>query len=332
MLALSLEAESGGTMSQEKGHMSKAANHTTPSREAVAKAQEALADEAGVDIRSRWVELDDGLALHLLEAGEGEPLILLHGSGNNSASWVPLMERPLGRRVVAVDRPGYGLSSGVAYRRVDYRQTAVALVTRLLDALEIDKADIVGNSTGAVWALWTAIDQPGRVQRLVLAGATPLLPGTTPPFPLRLMTTPGIGSLLGKLMPDPTPESVEKMMAGMGEGDTIGDYPRLIDVFMAASSDPVAGKASQTELSLMIRGFAGFRRGLLFTEQELWQISSPILLIWGDHDPVGDVEAARRAENILPQTRLEVLPTGHAPWWGEPDKTAALISGFLGSE
>lgn len=300
--------------------------------EAVARAQEALVAEADINARSRWIELEGGLAVHVLEAGEGEPLILLHGSGNNSASWVPLMERPMDRRVIAVDRPGYGLSAPVEYQRDDYRQTAVNLVTGLLDALGLDSADLVGNSTGSVWALWTATDQPQRVRRLVLAGATPLLPGTSPPLPLRLMTTPGVGTLLGKMMPDPTPASVEKMMGGMGEGDTIGRYPRLVDVFVAAGSDPVAGAASQSELSVMIRGLAGWRRQYLFTEEELRQVSQPLLLIWGDHDPVGDVDAARRAESLFRKARLQVLPTGHAPWWGEPDETAALISGFLVSE
>jgi pimeloyl-ACP methyl ester carboxylesterase len=193
------------------------------SRKAVAEAQEALIAESDIDARSRWVELDSGLAMHVVEAGEDEPLILLHGSGNNSASWIPLMERPLGRRVIAVDRPGYGLSPAVEYQQADYRQTAVSLVTGLLDALELESADLVGNSTGSIWALWTALDQPRRVKSLVLAGATPLLPRTSPPIPLRLMTTPIVSGLLGRILPDPSPDTVIKMMGGMGEGDTIDD-------------------------------------------------------------------------------------------------------------
>lgn len=208
-----------------------------PSR-AVAEAQEALLAEAGGAIRSRWVELDDGLKVHVLEAGEGEPLLLLHGSNNNSASWVPLLLNARGRRMIAVDRPGYGRTAPVQYRRSDYRQTAVEHVTGLLDALHIESANIVGNSTGSVWALWTAIDEPTRVRSLILAGATPLLPGTKPGFPFRIMTTPVLGRLLAKMMPGPSPESVTKMMGIMGEGDTIGRYPKLLDVFVAAGSIP----------------------------------------------------------------------------------------------
>lgn len=302
---------------------------STP-RDAVAEAQQRLRDEASIDIASRWIELDTGLSVHILEAGIGEPLILLHGSGNNAASWVPLMEQNLdGRRVIAVDRPGYGLSDPVVYRRKDYRPATVSLVTGLLDAFGLERADLVGNSTGSIWAIWTAIDQPQRVRSLTLLGATPLLPGTSPTVPLRLMTTPVIGDLLSKLLPDPSPSSVLKMMAGMGEAETIGDYPKLVDVFVAAGSDPVAGEAAQSELRVMIRGLAGFRSQYRFLETELKSVSHQILLIWGDHDPIGDTATALRTENTIPNARLEMLPTGHAPWWGEPEKTAALISNFL---
>ncbi len=319
-------------MSHQQGSVSMDISETETPRQLVAKAQEALMAEAGGAIRSRWIEFDDGSRVHALETGEGEPVILLHGSNNNSASWVPLMQHSVGRHLIAIDRPGYGRSDGVAYQRNDFRQTAVGLVTGLLDALHLDSADLVGNSTGSVWSLWTAIDQPSRLRNLVLAGATPLLPGTQPGLPFRVMTTPLLGSLLAKMMPDPSPESLTKMMAMMGEGDTIGRYPRLLDVFVAASSDPIAGEASQSEMNAMIRGLAGFRTQFRFTENDLERVHQPVLLIWGDHDPIGNLTAAEQVRDALPNATLKVVPTGHAPWWGQPDQTAHLINRFLQTE
>ncbi len=145
------------------------------------------------------------------------------------------------------------------------------------------------------------------------------------------MTTPIVSGLLGRILPDPSPDTVIKMMGGMGEGDTIGRYPRLVDVFVAAGSDPIAGEASQSELSVIIRGLPGFRKAYLFTEEDLSQVSHPLLLIWGDQDPIGGVDAARQAETAFPNAQLHVLPTGHAPWWGEPDRTATQITRFLES-
>ena len=119
------------------------------------------------------------------------------------------------------------------------------------------------------------------------------------------------------------------MMAGMGEGDTISRYPKLVDVFVAAGSDPIAGEASQSELSVMIRGLAGFRPEYQFNAEDLQRVTHPLLLIWGDHDPIGDVETAQRTENTFPNAQLHVLPTGHAPWWGQPEQTTVLIKDFL---
>lgn len=303
-----------------------------PEREAVAKAQEALVAETGAEIRSSWIESDTGTMIHALEAGEGEPLILLHGSANSAADWVPLMKVPLNRRLIVVDRPGFGLTDPVEYHRDELRRTAVTIVTGLLDALGVDRADIVGSSGGSVWALWTALDQPHRVRRLALLGATPLMPGTTAPIPLRLMATPVVGKLLGRLMPAPSPESVTRMMGMMGEGETVGRYPKLIDVHVAAGSDPIASEAAERELKALIRGLTGFRSRYVFTEQELSEVEQPTLLIWGDHDPIGDLDAARRVTDAIPHAELTVLSTGHAPWWGEPDRCASLIAEFLEAE
>lgn len=301
----------------------------SPEREAVAKAQEALVAVSGTGIHSYWIESAAGVMIHTLEAGEGEPLIFLHGSGNSVADWVPLMKVPWNRRLIAVDRPGFGLSDLVEYHRDELRATAVTIVTGLLDALGLDRTDIVGSSGGSVWALWTALDQPHRVRSLALVGATPLLPGTSAPVPLRLMATPVIGSLLGRLMPAPSRESVTKMMGMMGEGETVGRYPELIDVHVAAGSDPIASEAAERELTALIRGLTGFRSRYVFNEEDLSRIEQPTLLIWGDRDPIGGLDAARRASEAIPHAKLSVLSTGHAPWWGEPDRSAALITEFL---
>lgn len=255
--------------------------------------------------------------------------MLLHGSGNSAVSFLPLLEHVGGRRLLVVDRPGHGLSEPLDDGVGQPRRTAVEVLTGLLDALELDRIDLLGNSTGGAWSLWMALDRPQRVRRIVLAGATPLLPGTRPPVPLRLMTTPVLGGLLARVMPDPSPASVQKMMAGMGEGDTIVRHPGLVEAFVAAGSDPVAGTATQGELRAVIRGLAGFRPEHRFVDADLRRVHQPTLLIWGDHDPVGDVEAARRTAAALPDATVEILPAGHAPFWGEPARTGQLTTRFL---
>ncbi len=60
--------------------------------------------------------------------------------------------------------------------------------------------------------------------------------------------------------------------------------------------------------------------------EELRRLTVPTLLIWGDHDPVGAVEAAQATAGLIPDPRLEVLPAGHVPYLGHPDRVADLVA------
>ena len=74
-------------------------------------------------------------------------------------------------------------------------------------------------------------------------------------------------------------------------------------------------------------GSLGFRRSALVRAEELRRVRAPTLLIWGDRDPVGTVEAARVTAELIPQAQLEVLPGGHVPYLWEPraDGRAAVL-------
>ena len=68
-----------------------------------------------------------------------------------------------------------------------------------------------------------------------------------------------------------------------------------------------------------------------FRADQLASLGVPVLLIWGDHDPVGSVEVAQAAAREIPDARLEVLAAGHVPQFGHPALVAALIDGFVRS-
>jgi pimeloyl-ACP methyl ester carboxylesterase len=119
-------------------------------------------------------------------------------------------------------------------------------------------------------------------------------------------------------------------MSGVGEAETIVRYPELIDALVAGGNDPVAAAADLAELRAMIQPL-GFRRSMRFRPADLQALSVRTLLIWGDHDPVGSVGAARAAAGLIPDARLEVLPAGHVPQLGHPERVAALVSDFARS-
>jgi pimeloyl-ACP methyl ester carboxylesterase len=287
---------------------------------------------AGSSVRGRHVEMGAGGRAHLLEKGEGPPVVLLHGTGNAAGFLLPLLDELHGVRVIAPDLPGVGLSDPIDLPADRYRDTAVAWLDGLLDTLELDATTLVGHSGGGVWALWYALAYPDRVRRLVLIGP-PALPRTSCPLPMRLVATPGVGALLSRLAP-PTPTSVLRLARVMGEQVTLTRRPDLIDLLVALGRDPVTDRAATAEIRLLVSPFAllsrsGFRGRSRVRPGELGQVAMPTLIVWGERDPLGGVSVAQAITDLIPHARLEVLPTGHGPWLGEPERTAAAIVDFV---
>jgi 4,5:9,10-diseco-3-hydroxy-5,9,17-trioxoandrosta-1(10),2-diene-4-oate hydrolase len=121
--------------------------------------------------QGRFVTLPDGLRLHYLEAGEGEPVVFIHGSGPGASGHSNFKENypvfaKFGYRAIVPDLPGYGRSD-----KPDTQYTLdffVNALTGLLDALDIQSCVLVGNSLGGAIAIKMALDLPKRVSRLVL--------------------------------------------------------------------------------------------------------------------------------------------------------------------
>ncbi|HKG67113.1 MAG TPA: alpha/beta hydrolase [Solirubrobacteraceae bacterium] len=276
--------------------------------------------------RGRRVELASGRRINVLETGDGVPALFLHGSSTDSRSLLPLLPHLDGVRAIVVDRPGFGRSDPVRVPKERFRAAAVAFVDEILDAFGLERPALAGNSMGGTWALWYALARPERVRRLVLVGSAPLLPGTRAPAPLRLMATPVVGALLARVKPNAA--MVVRLMASMGEKHSIVRHPELLATLVATGRDPAATAVNRAELRAVL-GPLGFRRSALVRAEDLRRVRAPTLLIWGDRDPVATVEAARVTAELIPQAELAVLPAGHVPYLGHPERTAALLSSFV---
>ena len=117
----------------------------------------------------------------------------------------------------------------------------------------------------------------------------------------------------------------------MGEKDTIVRHPDVIESLVAAGRDPIAAAAGLAEFRA-IGTFLGFRPSLRVPPEDLRSLTMPTLVIWGDRDPTGTVEAAQLTTSRIPHTQLEVLPAGHVPWLGNARRVAELLSGFVRSD
>ncbi|CAM3750788.1 alpha/beta fold hydrolase [Polaromonas hydrogenivorans] len=128
--------------------------------------------------------LANGVNTNYHDVGSGFPVLMIHGSGPGVSAWanwrltIPALAAQ--RRVIAPDMVGFGFSerpAGIRYGLDSW----VAQAIGLLDALKIERADLIGNSFGGALALALAIRHPTRVRRLVLMGAAgvsfPITPG-----------------------------------------------------------------------------------------------------------------------------------------------------------
>ena len=115
-----------------------------------------------------------GIMTNYHDQGAGEPVLLIHGSGPGVSAWanwrltIPELAKQF--RVIAPDMAGFGFSERQA-NAVYNMGNWVAQAVGLLDALEIEKASVVGNSFGGGLALALAIHHPERVNKLVLMGS-----------------------------------------------------------------------------------------------------------------------------------------------------------------
>ena len=290
----------------------------------VVRSYEQLLKESAAE--GRYIQINGGHKIHVVEAGKGLPVVILHGTGNAAYTLLPLLEHLEGVRAIAPDLPGCGLSDPLYIGDKGYRNWVIEVIDQMLDALEVDQISLAGASGGGVWAIWYALANPERVQRLILLTGIPMLPGTHPPLPLRFYTLPIIGALMSRMPADE--KRVVNLMRMMGEGETIVNYPRIIEAFVATSNDPLARKAGRAEFSAFMN-FLGFRTNMKIGTEDLALLNMPVLMTWGERDQLGGEDVARPVSEAIPNCVLEMMPTGHGPWLGYPDKTANLIQDFV---
>jgi 2-hydroxy-6-oxonona-2,4-dienedioate hydrolase/4,5:9,10-diseco-3-hydroxy-5,9,17-trioxoandrosta-1(10),2-diene-4-oate hydrolase len=268
--------------------------------------------------------------IFVTEAGTGSPVVLLHGGGAG-ASGVSNYSRNIDalaqhHRVIVPDMPGYGRST----KGIDQRDPFGDLgrfVAGLLDALNIDRAHLVGNSYGGAAALRCALDWSERVERLVLMGPGGV--GTT-----RAAPTEGLRHLLAYYAGDgPSKAKVETFIRRylVFDGTSVPD--ELIAARFEASIDP----AVVADPPLRRPSGPGALRTLLrmdFTrDRRLSTLAAPTLVLWGANDRVNRPNGAQLLAHRIPLCDVYVVGrTGHWFQWERAALFNQLTLEFLGRD
>ena len=285
----------------------------------------------GAEVDESLLELaTTGLRVRLLSSGTGPPLVLLHGVSLSAAAWAPMFNALPGRRLLAVDLPGHGLSDPVAYRRGHVRQHAHALIDDLFEALGLDEAPVVGHSLGGMLALWYAAAGGERISRLVAMGEPAVaLPGVRVRMPLSLLTVRGLGVAVLR-SPSPRPVYRRLLAEGLGHAEVAVAPDSLIDVLRLSARRP-GNARTVTSLMHAIDHFRRPRVESVLTSAELAAIAIPTMFVWGTDAPYLSAERARLSIDQIPTATLHEVPGGHGPWLVDPGRSAQLIDTNLTS-
>jgi len=317
------------------------ANHTLPPADASAEQRfrEALARALasyGVSATSRRLTIPDpALDVHVLEAGEGEPVLFVHGGNSVAAGWIPLLAKLDGYHAFAPDRPGCGLTTKFNYTNVALREHAVAFVRSTMDALGLTRAAIVGNSMGGYFALAFALSDPDRVSKLVLIGEPA---GSAPNIRVanRLVGTRIVNSALFLSVLKPGESTTRNALRNMlvAHPERVPDV--LVDCLTAGSMIPGAAESwiTMNETLFRPRGaglFASESTLSYALRPELGRLRAPTLLIWGERDTFGPPTLGKEMAALMPVGHCEVIPdAGHLPWLDDADLVAQHVRTFLG--
>ncbi len=295
-------------------------------REDFERAERELYTKFGLTYRQRYLE-GAGRGLRVVEVGDGEPVVFVHGGGGVGALWAPLLAELRGVRAIVIDRPGFGLSAGMDHTRVDLRRFAVEVLTAVLDDAKLSAAPFVANSVGGLWTFWLALDRPRRVANIVQLGCPAFLLDTDAPFAMRLLAQPVLGPLLFRMQP-PSPQMTERMYRQLGEDPSSGAVGSILPLATAASLIPEYLPSWQTLLRSLL-GLSGPRAGIPLGETALARIQQDTLFIWGRQDPFGKADAGRRAAALMRSASIEVIAGGHLPWLDDPVRCGALVRSHI---
>lgn len=306
-------------------------NHQDPRCISATEAEERLFARFDLDYRVHTINLTDpDLRLRVLEVGEGPPLLMVPGGTGDAVFLAPLMAELKGWRIIALNRPGGGMSDGIDHRQVDLQRLAVKTLETVADAFDVERVPVISNSMGGLWSFWYALANPDRVSRMVQMGCPALILDSSAPFFMRLLSVPGINSLIANAM---QPQSIDKALEGLRmQGSSQEDIDRIPREGAEAAYHFFHLPTYKDAWKTLISGIAtlgGARPQYQLRANALRQVKCPVQFVWGDKDPFGGLDVARKAVEIIPDARLHAMQAGHLPFLDKPEETGRVVREFL---
>lgn len=269
----------------------------------------------------RELQTDSGV-LRYHEAGEGPPLLMLHGSGPGVTGWrnfrgnLAVFAEHF--RCLVLEFPGFGVSDATDQHPM---MAAPEAVVRFLDGLGLDQVNVIGNSMGGMVATRVAISHPDRIRRLVtIGGAGRNIFSPSPGEGINLLmeftdnpTRERLVEWLNSMVYDRslvTEELIEERWQQATDPDTLASARKMYSRKAMEASAAAAAKSDQPPQWAMLH-----------------KVQAKTLITWGRDDRVSPLDMALIPMRAIPDVELHVFPNcGH---WAMIEQKQAWESAVL---
>lgn len=278
--------------------------------------------EAGT---SKVVQIKEGnldLKVHYNDAGAGEVVVMMHGSGPGASGWSnfhrnigPVVDA--GYRVILLDSPGWNKSDPILCTSGSRADLNARALKGLLDVLDVPRAHVIGNSMGGVNALSFALNYPERLGKMVIMGGGGVGPSLFQPMPLE-----GI-----------------KLLFGVYKAPTMENLRRMLDVFVfdpsTITDDLIQGRfenmmTHRDHLENFVKSLEVNPAQFPDLSGRLAEISAPTLVTWGRDDRFVPLDNGLRMIWGLRDAQMHVFNRcGHWAQWEHADRFNRLVIDFI---
>lgn len=276
---------------------------------------------------SKYANVKEGsyaFKVHYNDFGSGEVVLMLHGAGAGASGWSNFHRNVepfvnAGYRVILMDAPGWNKSDPVVVSEGYRSDLNAAAVKGLLDVLQIDKVNLIGNSMGGITSLAFALKYPERLNKMVIMG----------------------GGGLGQSLFVPMPTEGIKLLAGVYRNPTAENLKRMLDIFVYDNStitpELLEGRLKnildrKIHIENFVQSQAVNPHQFPDFSSQLSKIKAKTLITWGRDDRFIALDAGLRLVWGLPNADLHIFSQcGHWAQWEHADKFNSLTLNFVQS-
>lgn len=264
----------------------------------------------------------------VIESGDGDPLILIHGNGGHAESYARNVKvlGAAGYRAMAIDLLWHGLSSKPPFEP-DMVPTYARQVIDLMDSEGIDRAHLEGESLGGWVCMWLALHYPDRVGKVILNTTAGIrwnegsvgedLTGGREALRTRSLDA----------LENPSKEKVQRRLEWLvADPSLVTD--ELIDLryYMMTNDE---GRKAQLQIANNSFGFGSGKKAEI-DESRLADIQAETLVLWTQHNPGHGPDTGRRIAELIPNARFHLIEkAAHWPQWEQPGEHDRTVLAFL---